>query len=187
MHVQRNGGQDPHDMGRGGSGGGGDPPHQSHHPSCEISQGVLLEVVHLPPAIDIMTVAASIAEEVLAKHENIMGMEIALPIADADAHYEGLLDIYRGVLDIPIYVPVHLAARGDVRGRMECVNKMMRSSTRGGIVVNVVLESGAQAVVMKAAGKGVDWVLSTTRNTSVWRELEEEGVRARGFRGVGLE
>lgn len=142
--------------------------------------GVLLEHIHPQPRdVSEDTPLAKFAEEVLRRHENIIGVELSL--ADAgEVVFKRNLKIWSGVLsryNLPIYVPVYVGS-GEVREWMEWVKKM-----GNGVVMNVVLNSGAEPLKGLGLGKGVDWVL-TTQDKTVWEKVREEGVQTwDGFAG----
>ncbi|KAF8439619.1 hypothetical protein BGX38DRAFT_1273301 [Terfezia claveryi] len=152
--------------------------------------GVLLEHIHpqprdVPEDTPDLRALANIAEEVLKRHENIVGMELSLSDA-GEVVFERNLKIWSGILNqnnLPIYVPVYVGS-GEGRERMEWVKKM-----GNGVVINVVLDSGAELLKGLGLGKGVDWVL-TTQDKTVWEKVREEGVQTwYGFAGcwVGKE
>ena len=152
--------------------------------------GVLLELIHPQPrdvpedTLDVRAIATKICEQVLRRHGNIVGLELSLAGAGG-VGFERNLKIWRGVLsgnDLPIYVPVYVGA-GSVGEWVEWVKKM-----GNGVVMDVVLDSGAEGLRRLRLGKGVDWVL-TTQDKMVWEKVKEEEVQAwEGFAGcwVGL-
>ena len=150
------------------------------------SLGVLLELLHPQPrgapegTPDMRSIVMKLYEEVLGRHENIVGVELSREggAQRREVSFERNLQIWCEVLsghDMPIYVPVHL---GRLEDWVEWIKRM-----GSGIVLDVLMDSGVQGINRTLKGQGVDWVI-TARDQAVWEELKKEGVEAwEGFAG----